>query len=108
MVKLGTVHADSNYAAGVWYKPSPKWLESLFQEKKLLPQQYLELSATLFPVGHAARKRDVDEVLRERQQSAVEALVAAAQETLDREDPLQAFSLDIFPTLVAVKKVVNL
>ena len=86
--KLGTVEADTNFAPGVFYEPSPKWLEGLYQDKKLTPQQYLQLSATLFPPGHAARKRDVEEVLRELQHGAVEAIVAAEQAALARDAPL--------------------
>ena len=78
VMKLGTVFTDTNYAAGVWYKPSPRWLEGLLQGGRLTAERYLELSATWFPVGHSARKRDVDEVLRERREVAARALVTVS------------------------------
>ena len=99
--KLGTIHADTNCVAGISYKPSPRWLEGLFQDKKLKPEQYLQLSAELSPVGHATRKRDVEEVLREHQQSAVAAIVAAEQEALARDAPLDDVPLEGFPAAQA-------
>ena len=45
--KLGIVEADTNCAAGVFYKASPKWLEGLFQDGKLTPERYPQLSAAL-------------------------------------------------------------
>ena len=74
--KEGTVQADTNFAAGVWYKPKPAWLESLFREKKLNYDAYVAMSARDFPVGHANRKRDAQEAIRDVRKKAVEDAVA--------------------------------
>ena len=71
--KNGTVESDSNYDG---YKPQAVWLQQLFQDKKLTHESYLEISARDFPVGHASRKRDVDEVLLQQKRTAVDKLVA--------------------------------
>ena len=65
IVKNGTIHADTNYPAGVWYKPQAQWLQNLYQDGKLSYEKYVEYSAKGFPVGHAARKRDADGALRD-------------------------------------------
>ena len=97
VAKAGTIHADTNYAAGLWYKPSPQWLDSLYQDGKLLPDQFISMSATFFPLGHAARKRDVDEALRDSRRHAVQSLVQKELAELDSQDALRPIDLARFP-----------
>ena len=73
--KAGTLHTATNYAAGTWYKPLAYWLQNLYQDHKLSYSEYMRHSATDFPVGHANRKRDADEALRDLRQKSVEQLV---------------------------------
>jgi len=83
LMKRGTVEADTNYPAGVWYKPQAQWLQNLYQDHKLTyDEHYIEHSARCFPVGHAARKRDAEEALRDVRQLAVDSLVQRELESL--------------------------
>ena len=47
--KSGTLQTETHFPAGPWYKPSAAWLEGLYQDKKLTPDRFVELSATNFP-----------------------------------------------------------
>ena len=94
---LGTLHSDTNYPPGPWYKPSAAWLENLYQDKKLTPSRFIELSATLFPFGHGARKRDVEEALRDQRRLSVEALVKAELQELGENNALRPLDLQAFP-----------
>ena len=96
-MKSGTLHADTNYLAGPWYKPSAAWLEWLYQDNKLTLERFIQLSATNFPCGHATRKRDVEEALRDRHKLEVEALVARELKELADEDALQPLQTQSFP-----------
>ena len=50
--KAGTIHSDTNYPAGVWYKPKATWLQSLYQDKNMDHDAYLAMSARDFgPFG---------------------------------------------------------
>ena len=73
--KDGTLFAETNYPAGIWYKPSAAWLQNLYQDKKLSLARYLEVSATDFPLGHAARKRDAQEALLDERRLHVDSFV---------------------------------
>ena len=75
--KAGTIHSDTNYPAGVWYKPKATWLQSLYQDKKMDHDAYLAMSARDFAVGHSARKRDAEEAFRDARKHAVSCLVRA-------------------------------
>ena len=98
--KNGTMMSDTNYPAGVWYKPQPQWLQNLYQDKKLSYEQYILHSATHFPVGHSARKRDADEALRDQKEAAVRELVQRELEELRRrglyQEPRTFTDLDDF------------
>ena len=76
VMKLGTVCSATNFHPGVNYKPQAAWLQQLFQDSKVTPEQYMQMSATDFPLGHANRKRDVEEVLAYRKNAVVKKLVA--------------------------------
>ena len=80
--KGGTKEADTNYPAGVWYRPQAQWLQNLFQDKKMSYEMYVQHSAEHFPVGHSARKRDADEALRDVREAAVFQLVKRELEAL--------------------------
>ena len=80
--KNGTEFTATNYAAGQWYKPSPRWLEGLYQEKKLSYEAFVRTSAQLFPFGHSARKRDADEALRDSQHQGILDMVAKEEQLL--------------------------
>jgi len=73
--KDGTQFTATNYQAGKWYKPHAKWMESLFQDGKLSHDDYLQMSAKVFPVGHACRKRDAEEALRDSRHHALKDMV---------------------------------
>ena len=75
--KSGTLFNATNYEAGAWYKPQAGWLQNLYQDKKLTYDRYMELSATDFPLGHSARKRDAEEALRDTKARAVGHLVSS-------------------------------
>lgn len=70
--KAGTLHAETNYPAGQWYKPNARWLESLFNDGKIEFDKYIHMSATKFPVGHSTRKRDAEEAFRDVRLSSVQ------------------------------------
>ena len=97
--KSGTLHAATNYPAGPWYKPSAAWLEGLYQDNKLTLDRFIQLSATNFPFGHATRKRDVEEALRDRRKLEVEALVARELKELEDKDALQKLQTQTFPDI---------
>ena len=84
MEKDGTKRADTNFPAGVFYKPLAAWLQSLYQDGKLCHQMYIHQSAAHFAVGHATRKRDADEALRDLREAGVADLVQ--QQLLDLKD----------------------
>ena len=71
----GAIEAETNYPAGQMYKPRAVWLQGLFESGKLKRDDYLKASASWFPVGHAARKRDTEEALRDRKSACVRKLV---------------------------------
>jgi len=75
VMKEGTIHSDTDYQAGVWYKPQPMWLQYLYQDKKLSYANYVAMSAQDFPLGHAARKRDADEAMRDLREQVVKRLI---------------------------------
>ena len=79
------------------HKPQAKWLQSLYQDGKMSAERFLQLSASLFPLGHAARKRDIEEVLRDRRHREVEALVATEKKALEEAAPLEDLQLAAFP-----------
>ena len=62
--KKGTVKSATNYEPWQQYSPSMAWLGSLWDDKKLSHAAFLELSAQ-FRTGHAQRKRDADDVVRQ-------------------------------------------
>ncbi len=74
-VKDGTLESATNYPSGQWYKPQATWLQSLYAAGKLRYSSYITTSATLFPIGHSARKRDADEALRDLRSNRVMAHV---------------------------------
>ena len=96
-MKSGTLNTDTKYPPGPWYKPSAVCLEGLYQDKKLTPSMFIELSATLFPFGHGARKRDVEEALRDQRRLSVEALVKTELQALADNDALHPLELQAFP-----------
>ena len=96
-MKSGTLHTDTNYPPGPWYKPNAAWLEGLYQDKKLTPSRFIELSATLFPFGHGARKRDVEEAMRGQRRLSVEALVKTELQALADNDALHPLELQALP-----------
>ena len=71
VMKAGTLHADTNFPAGQWYKPKARWLEGLLDEGKIELDKYIQMSATKFPVGHSTRKRDAEEAFRDVRTSNV-------------------------------------
>ena len=83
LCKDGTVHADTNFPAGQMYKPRAVWLQGLFEAGKLRHEEYLRMSATWFPVGHATRKRDAEEAMRDRKSTCVRQLVQAGLRALE-------------------------
>ena len=64
--KEGTVMSETNYKPGERYKPKATWLQALFEDRKMCLDDYLSMSATWFPVGHASRKRDAEEAFRDQ------------------------------------------
>ena len=97
LMKAGTVCAETNFSPGKWYKPKAQWLESLYQDGKVSRDRFVELSATTFPVGHAARKRDVDEALRDAKRVAVMRLVRDQLAELEETDALTPLDLARYP-----------
>ena len=82
VMKLGTLQSATNYEPGVAYKVPRGWVDSLYDDGKLSHSQYMHFSKQ-YPLGHAARKRDVDEMLRSEHQAAVASLVQAERTTLE-------------------------
>ena len=64
VMKTGTVYSDTNYLAWRKYRPFAAWLVGLWDDHKLTHEQFLTLSAT-FRSGHAKRKRDALEAMRD-------------------------------------------
>jgi len=97
--KLGTVESSTNYKPGVAYKVLRVWLDGLYDDGKLSHAQYMEFSRQ-FPRGHAARKRDCEEVLREEHQAAVSKLIKEELEELKAagfwKAPRQFAEVDLF------------
>ena len=54
VVKDGTLKADTNYPAGIWYKPLAGWLQNLFQDNKMCFDKYIEHSAAHFRIGSSS------------------------------------------------------
>ena len=75
-----------------------RWLCSLWDSHKLSHDAFLELSAQ-FRTGHAQRKRDALEALRDERAIAVRKHVASEVEELTRTQPLQPFRF--FPEAAA-------
>ena len=82
VMKAGTLHADTNYPAGQWYKPKARWLEGLFNDGKIELDKYIHMSATQFPLGHSTRKRDAEEAFRDVRTSNVHSHVLKELEGL--------------------------
>ena len=74
-VKKGALLSATNYPSPQWYKPQAAWLQSLYAAGKLDYTAYITTSASMFPVGHSARKRDADEALRDLRHNRVLAHV---------------------------------
>ena len=66
--KTGTLHTDSNFKPWRDYCPQGAWLRSLWNWHKLSHERYLQLSVE-FRSGHAARKREAEEVIRDETES---------------------------------------
>lgn len=96
IMKLGTIAADTNHVAWRDYTPSREWLLSLFDAQKLTPQQFLHLSAE-FGSGHASRRRDAHEVLRDRCEEAVSKHVRREAAAIATELPRE--STRTFPAI---------
>ena len=96
VMKDGTLRADTNYPAGQWYKAKARWLENLFDDGKIALQSYIRMSAKLFPVGHASRKRDAEEAFRDARDQQVDDHVSAVLASLRESGaykPLRSFSV---------------
>lgn len=87
--KLGTRFEATNYKPYVHYHPKTAWLQSLWEAKKLTHSQYLSLSQN-FRTGHGARKREVQELLRDEKEVATDALIAAELSALQKDAPLRS------------------
>ena len=90
VMKDGTLHSASNFRPWQHYTPCTYWLCSLYDTKKLTHEAFVELSAE-FRTGHAKRKRDVDEILKNELELAVDQHVAAELAELEARDPLKTF-----------------
>ena len=94
VMKAGTMQAATNHTAWRDYTPSVRWLTGLWDAHKLSHAAFLDLSAQ-FRTGHAKRKRDVEDVMRQEQSSSVVQHVLDEQTALDQESPLE--ELRAFP-----------
>lgn len=90
-VKDGTLQAATNYPSGQWYKPQATWLQSLYAAGKIRYCSYITTSATLFPIGHSARKRDADEALRDLRTNRVMAHVEGELARLQKDGAYHPF-----------------
>ena len=92
-MKEGTLHSDTDYAPPQRYRPHALWLQQLHADKKLTYEHFLQVSAEDFPIGHAARKRDVEEAMRDQKGFVVNRLVRArepgARSNLPEEAPTE-------------------
>ena len=91
-MKKGTIAAATNYQPWTHYRPQVGWLQGLHEAKKLSHERYLELSQDF--AGHASRKTDVMEVIRDEREHAVRELVAAELASLKANNmfkPLRHF-----------------
>ena len=99
LMKRGTICSATNFPAWKKYKPQRRWLESLYEEKKVTHEQYAELSQH-FPVGFANRRRDSLELQREEHARAVRARVSTELEALHKanffKEPRSFVEIDLF------------
>ena len=103
IMKKGTLHADTNYHPWQRYVPRGSWLEDLWAAQKLSDHQFLALSPSYGP-GHAGRRRDALDVLRDAREEAVAkhvaseqaALLASGQRKRMREFPEVTAFVDLF------------
>ena len=72
--KKGTWRTATNFPPWRQYTPKAGWLEDLWAAHKLTEEQYRNLSRH-FGSGHAARRRDVLDALRDAREEAVRAHV---------------------------------
>lgn len=72
--KAGTVEVATNFHPWVDYKPQISWIQSLHEAKKMSHEQYMQLSQDF--AGHASRKNDIQEVLRDVREKAARDVVA--------------------------------
>ena len=90
VMKAGTVDSTTNFPAWKKYRPLAVWLTGLWDDHKLTHDQFLSLSAA-FRSGHAKRKRDVLEAMRDEREIAVQEHVRQEQVALSTSDPLLEF-----------------
>ena len=96
VMKKGTVDADTNYTPFRDYRPLASWLEGLWSNQKLGHAEFLAMSAQL-RVGHANRKRDAMEVMRQEREGAVVAHVDKEKKGLEKLSGFHAYpALDKF------------
>ena len=95
--KEGTKFNDTNFPAWKMYQPKVQWLEGLWRTRKITTDYFLQVSATEFRVGHAARKRDASEVLSWERERNVDADVNAELQCLRTDQPLAP--LQTFPEI---------
>ena len=69
--KLGTVASASNFKPFHDYTPQPAWIDGWWRAQKLSHAQYLGYVAQL-RTGFAARKRDVEEVIRAEKEQVID------------------------------------
>jgi len=102
--KAGTLEVAGNHHAGRDYEARAEWAVALWRQHKLSHESFLRMSAE-FREGHAKRKRDVDEVMRDEKAAATQGRVAAVLKALKGGGhllPIRPFSdIDAFVAMFA-------
>lgn len=83
VLKLGTVHADTNFHAWKDYAPSAPWADGLWSAGKLSHDQYLSI-ARQFRIGYSSRRRDVLDVMRDELEASISKHIEAEKKDLRR------------------------
>ena len=79
--KIGTVHVGGNWHPFRDYRVNGRWIEDLWSDGKLDHATYQDLSLQVRR-GHAARKRDLEEVLADQRAQLVDEQIAKADKAL--------------------------
>ena len=102
ILKKGTLKSATNFSPWLQYTPQALWLSNLWAAHKLSHEQYLQYSEQ-FGAGHANRRRDALDALRDERKASVQEHVAREMHLLKEakmlKEPRQFEVVDKFAAL---------